>query len=376
MPTEVLYRAPVYNPTGYGTEARHFVRGLHGAGLPVRLVPRPENRDTFRILEPAEANLFQALTRRRPQGGPGVEVQHLPPPLWKDEPGQHPRVARTMAETVGLPQNWRHLLNRMQRVLVPSSFCQEQFANAGVHPDRLRIVPGGVDTDQFRPGLPPLEIPGRRGFVFLALFDWNRRKGWDVLLRAYLSAFHPNDDVTLLMKVFSYNGRHGNAQAEVSHYVQTELGIPSGDHAHVILTDNALPVQDIPHLFAAANAFVLPSRGEAWGLPYCEAMACGLPVIAARWGGHLDYTHDQNAYLVDIEGLRPVRGMNPKYYAANQLWCEPSVEHLRTLLQQVVLQPEEARTRGARARADMENRWQWRHAVAKMKQQLLELTGG
>lgn len=38
-----------------------------------------------------------------------------------------------------------------------------------------------------------------------------------------------------------------------------------------------LSQQELRGLYAAADAFVLPSRGEGWGRPHVEAMAMGLP---------------------------------------------------------------------------------------------------
>ena len=46
-----------------------------------------------------------------------------------------------------------------------------------------------------------------------------------------------------------------------------------------------MPRAALRNLYAAADAFVLPTRGEGWGLPIAEAMAMALPVIATNWSG-------------------------------------------------------------------------------------------
>jgi alpha-1,3-rhamnosyl/mannosyltransferase len=55
---------------------------------------------------------------------------------------------------------------------------------------------------------------------------------------------------------------------------------------------------DLPGLYAGAGAFVLPSRYEGLGLPCLEAMACGVPVVAADRGA-LPETCGNAALLVD-----------------------------------------------------------------------------
>ena len=95
-----------------------------------------------------------------------------------------------MYETDRLPDSWVARLNLMDQVWVPSQFGREQFVASGVVPSKVVVVPEAVDTELFDPSAhEPLEL-GLVGkpYCFLSIFKWEKRKGWDLLLRAYFEA--------------------------------------------------------------------------------------------------------------------------------------------------------------------------------------------
>lgn len=73
---------------------------------------------------------------------------------------------------------------------------------------------------------------------------------------------------------------------------------------YVIITTE-FPQMELPRLYKAANAFVLPTRGEGWGLPIMQAMAMEMPAIATNWSGPTDFMTKDTSYLLDVEKMVP-----------------------------------------------------------------------
>ena len=87
----------------------------------------------------------------------------------------------------------------------------------------------------------------------------------------------------------------------------------------------ALTREDVRDRLAAADAFVLPTRGEGWGLPIAEAMAMALPTVVTNHSGPSAYATDASAYLIPV-----LDGTDEKGFA------RPDPAALRRQLLQVV----------------------------------------
>ena len=363
----VIWESPIFDYTGYATACRTAVLGLARSGTPIRLLPSDLHSDECEGLKPADKQLLQKLTQADFTNGIGVcYEQPIRPGTTFDvfrafrerHPNLHAYVGATKFETNNLPAAWVHACNAMDEVWVPSRFAQETFMRVGVVPEKLQIVPEAIDLSVFQPGnTSPLPIPNRRTFNFLSVFQWSVRKGVDVLLNGYRRAFQAQDDVSLTLRVYSGDGQ--SARAPLMQLLR-ELNWKEGRDPTIILLDSYLRADQMPALFAAADAFVLPTRGEGWGLPYMEAMAMGVPCIATRWGGSTEFMTDANSLLLDIDGL--VEMDDPEFLHHNphfrgHRWANPSAAHLAHLMQGLAANPQHAREIGARGRADLVQHW-------------------
>ncbi|HEX9656899.1 MAG TPA: asparagine synthase (glutamine-hydrolyzing) [Bacteroidota bacterium] len=375
----LLWHAPVFNPSGYAEEARNFVLQLEASGNPVALRSISAHSQSFYDGYDEQARNILDGSLSRMIGSNHINIIHFPAYAFEKLPSAAYNIGRTMFETDSLPEEWVRGCNAMDEIWVPSDFNMETFRNAGVR-SKLVKIPGGVDTWHFRDGLLPLEIPGVRGTVFLSIFEWIYRKGWDVLLKAWARAFTAKDDVCLVLRAYPMNSAdHASSANEIESRIKKFIrgqGLRRNALAPIVVIGDQIAENDMPRLYAAASAYVAPSRGEGWGRPQMEAMACGLPVIATRWSGNLEFMNDDNSLLLDAQGLVTIDDKCEIPFYRGQRWAEPSVKHLVHLLQQVVQAPEEMEKLGVRARQDMEAHWRWEDVTRKVRQRLREIQGG
>src|SRR5262249_53216336 len=187
------------------------------------------------------------------------------------------------------------------------------FRDSGVS-QPIHVIPLGVDPDHFNPRIQGHPLTGL--YTFLSIFEWGERKAPELLLRAFNEEFAASEPVILLVKA-------GNQDPEVDvrrHIAAMDLD-PAGGRIHFSL-NQTIPGYQLGVLYRSADCFVLPTRGEGWGLPVLEAMACGLPVIATDWSAHRDFMTSENAYPLPVEELVPAQAKCP-YYSGFR-WAEPS----------------------------------------------------
>jgi glycosyltransferase involved in cell wall biosynthesis len=342
--------------SGFADELRGFLRAIEASGARPTLM-------NFQSIVPTELTEADARTlwmqERRPVEGDAVAIHSYVP--WPGQPtvAGIPNVVRAMFETDRLPQRRLPLLLDRDEVWVPGDFMLETFERGGVPRERMHVLGGTLDFDLFRPGgVEPADLrtPADH-FVFLTNFAFSERKGWRHLLQAWSRAFGPDDGVCLVLKVHS-EGK-GPVLQRIDAFLQAELGSGWGDRtAPIVVVDDVLSATEMPRLYAAADAYVLPTRGEGWGRPYMEAMAMGLPTIGSRWGGNLEFMHDGNAWLVDggvvaVEHGQEVFG-DP---CVGHRWFEPDIESLAAQLRAVAGDREGAGRKAAAARPELLERF-------------------
>ena len=99
--------------------------------------------------------------------------------------------------------------------------------------------------------------------LLLQIFKWELRKGWDVLLAAYLGQFTAADNVALYMKTSPYHsdsnfGDHMRKWA--AEHLPASDGLDLDSLPTVYVIDENMAQDRLRRLYTSADCFVLPSR--------------------------------------------------------------------------------------------------------------------
>ena len=287
---------------------------------------------------PAEWDRLEGLVSRDTSGGLRVVVsQHYP--VWVPDMAADLCAAMVFWEESLVPEETVTLLNdAFDAVLAPSRFVARALVDSGVRKP-VRVVGTLVSLDGLAE-LPerPVRHPGEP-FTFLHVSSAFPRKGVDVLLSAWTRAFGAGDHVRLVLKTFP--NPHNDVARRLS-----DLRALHPDLCEIVHLDHDLSPAEVRALYADADAMVLPSRGEGFNMPAAEAIAAGVPLIVSSVGGHRDFLGPDEAILI------PGRhAASASHVASNgSLWFEPDGDALVGAMRRVVDEPDEARTRAARAR--------------------------
>ena len=189
----------------------------------------------------------------------------------------------------------RRLVHTLDRVVAATSYEQRLLRQVyGVPRPCVEVIPLGVDPERFKPGSrtvarAALEFPDADQIV-LAVGRIEPLKGLDILIRA---AALVTDRSRLRLLIV---GGDEQARPEFDRLtaIAEEVGV-----AELITFVGAIPHEQLPDYYRAADVVVMPSFAESFGLVAVEAMASGVPVVASRVGGLASTVADgRSGYLV------------------------------------------------------------------------------
>jgi glycosyltransferase involved in cell wall biosynthesis len=313
---------------------------------PIRIIPWDDAPEGFIAPEPGPASPAIGL-------GPIERVSHIV---------GSKKIAYVVWETTRMPDDKRSVLRTMDELWTPSTWGRQLLIDNGFEPSNVKVVPEGVDTERFR----AVSEPKRNGrFRFLFVGKWEVRKGIADLISAFCQEFEAHELVELVVHGWNPYLPGFNLAANVRRLI--------GPDSPSVVASQPCDDDGLIDLYNSCDAFVLPTRGEGWGLPITEAMACGLPVVVTQYGAPLDFVDPDCAYFIPVEQMIPA--YDPHFFKGEHEygeWARPDRGSLRRLLRHVFDHQDEAEQKGRTARQRVCSRWTWDHAVTTARRLLAQ----
>jgi phosphatidylinositol alpha-1,6-mannosyltransferase len=218
------------------------------------------------------------------------------------------------------------LARRVDAAAAVSNTTLHRFQQWARFPDeRAHILPNCVDLSRYGPGAKPADLVQHLGLdrrVTLLtvgrLSEFERYKGFDEVIEALAGLRTSHPDLTYLI------AGDGPDRARLEQKVEA-LGMEGQ-----VKFLGFIPEERKADYYRLADAYVMPSRGEGFGIVYLEALACGVPVLGSKIDGSRDALQDgELGTLVDpskpaevaegiLRTLRQPRGVPEKlaYYSS------------------------------------------------------------
>ena len=360
---------------------------------------------------------------------PYVWIRHQWPPKAERPQGAKWIIMQPW-EYSKFPQKFIDIFEQCDEIWTPSTFSRQAFLNSGIDFDKVQVMPNGINPQLFKPvgtvisdkrlvinggdsvkGVchTPLQGPivgaygirpnnttdtnhlslntnhYKKPFRFLYVGGTTYRKGFDILLQAYLRTFTNEHDVCLVVKDMGTDTFYKGQTAE-----DMIMKAKANPHCPAIeyIKDN-LTEEEMAALYRSCDVFVSPYRGEGFSLPTLEAMASGLPVIVTRGGSTDDFTTDECAWYINStltvisdKSLEINGGNNDtNHLSLNTNHCndiyllEPSLDELIQTLEYVYKEPTMNFSQGIIGSYLARKHWTWKRSTMKILNRLDYLYG-
>lgn len=235
-----------------------------------------------------------------------------------------------------IPDNWIEIFQKRKTsgVIVPSKWNYDVYKKSI---NNVFCVPHLIRTPSRESKTLNLPFDKKDKFVFFSMSQWDIRKGFDALIRAYLMEFKNQDDVILLLKTYGVivdsfahlqeQQRNNIMQEIVSFKKSIFLKDNTNPTAKIVPIIGPIEYEKINYLYDISDSFVLATRGEGFGLTIAEAFLKNKKIIVPKEGGHLDYLKEDKS-IKYFDGYWTPYTSKPGY-DCDMNWYEPDLLSLR-----------------------------------------------
>jgi len=218
-----------------------------------------------------------------------------------------PKIAYNVWESTLQPEGFFNKLLEFDQIWVPSQWQADCTIAQGANPNKVKVVPEGVDTSTFYPEDPVTKLDYVDGrFKFVIFGRWDYRKSTKELIETFLKEFKPDEPIDLIVSIDNpYSGdNHKTTEARLEHYGFVDERIKV---KHFPSREDYITYLKNGHVFLSC------ARSEGWNLPLIEAMACGTPSIYSACCAQMEFAEGKGL-PVKILGEKPAKDADYNHF--------------------------------------------------------------
>lgn len=271
-----------------------------------------------------------------------------------------PKIAYNVWESTLQPQHFFDKLKEFDQLWVPSEWQRQCSIQQGYHPDKIKVIPEGIDPDIFYPEKVNCDLTSDGRFKFFLAGRWDYRKSTKEIIETFLNTFSNDEPVDLIVSIdnpFSNDG-----------FKTTEERLE-----HFSLNDPRIKVLHFPSreeyikLLKSCHVFLSCARSEGWNLPLLEAMACGTPSIYSECSGQMQFATG-NGIPVKVLHESPVSANTYNHFntpVGN--YYEPDFSELKSVMRDVYSHWETYKDRAVSESVTIRKDFSWSNVTLKAK---------
>lgn len=278
---------------------------------------------------------------------PDVYIRYGVPDIMQDVPDDHtiPLVYYTVWESSLYPLDWAQAIKnkKVNLVLTATEFTKNSLSKCGID---AKVWHHGVDPFwQYR------KRPDDGIFTFIHWNAYEWRKGWEIVLKAFLEEFRIDEPVRLVMKA--------RERGESVWIVENpEEGIK---HPLIKEVIGHISNEELVDLIYTADCGVFPVKGEGWFMPSMEFAASGGAVILPKQMGLTEQWIEGGYIDVELEGWINAEPRYPGYMML------VSVDDLRKKMRWAFQNQDRVRMMGRIASKGVHTRFNWSKIIKDLE---------